>query len=103
MTEVIFAATPQTPRGQCADRDTYSDEPSGPGENCDRDYRRLGAAEVIHTVISLGSLDLRSSLYRDANAADGTWMQWWLNAATVLGWLLSSIFVLSFASPARSV
>jgi hypothetical protein len=27
----------------------------------------------------------------------------WLNAATVLGWLLSSIFVLSLASLARSV
>jgi hypothetical protein len=30
-------------------------------------------------------------------------MQWWLNAATVLGWLMSSIFVLSLAGLARSV
>jgi hypothetical protein len=30
-------------------------------------------------------------------------MQWWLNAATVIGWLLSSIFVLSLASLARSM
>ena len=30
-------------------------------------------------------------------------MQWWLNVATVLGWLLSSIFVLSLANLARSM
>ena len=29
-------------------------------------------------------------------------MQWWLNAATLLGWLLSSIFVLSLARLTRS-
>jgi hypothetical protein len=29
-------------------------------------------------------------------------MQWWLNAATILGWLLSSVFVLALASLARS-
>lgn len=32
----------------------------------------------------------------------GTW-EWWLNTATVLGWLVSSIFVLSLASLARSL
>jgi hypothetical protein len=29
-------------------------------------------------------------------------MQWWLNAATLLGWLLSSIFVLSLARLSRA-
>jgi hypothetical protein len=29
-------------------------------------------------------------------------MQWWLNMATILGWLLSSIFALSLARLARS-
>ena len=33
----------------------------------------------------------------------GTLMQWWLYAATILCWLLSSIFVLSLANLARSV
>ena len=33
----------------------------------------------------------------------GTLMQLWLNAATILCWLLSSIFVLSLANLARSV
>jgi hypothetical protein len=38
-----------------------------------------------------------------ARAPAGTLMQWSLNAATILGWLLSSIFVLSLANLARSV
>jgi hypothetical protein len=29
-------------------------------------------------------------------------MLWWLNLATLLGWLLSSIFVLSLATLSRS-
>jgi hypothetical protein len=58
---------------------------------------------AIDTVIPLVSLDQRSTWHPDARAPDGTFMQWWLNAATVLGWLLSSIFVLSLANLARSV
>jgi len=58
---------------------------------------------AIDTVIPLVSLDQRSTWHPDASAPDGTFMQWWLNAAIVLGWLLSSIFVLSLASLARSV
>ena len=58
---------------------------------------------AIDTVIPLISLDQRSTWHPDAHAPDGTFMQWWLNAATVLGWLLSSIFVLSLASLARPV
>jgi hypothetical protein len=58
---------------------------------------------AIDTVIPLISLDQRSTWHPDARAPDGTFMQWWLNAATVLGWLLSSIFVLSLASLARSM
>jgi hypothetical protein len=58
---------------------------------------------AFDTVIPLISLDQRSTWHPDARAPDGTFLQWWLNAATVLGWLLSSIFVLSLASLARSV
>jgi hypothetical protein len=58
---------------------------------------------AIDTVIPLVSLGQRSTWHPDARASDGTFLQWWLNAATVLGWLLSSIFVLSLASLARSV
>jgi hypothetical protein len=58
---------------------------------------------AIDTVIPLISLDQRSTWHPDARAPDGTFLQWWLNAATVLGWLLSSVFVLSLAGLARSV
>ena len=58
---------------------------------------------AVNTVIPLVSLDQRSTWYPDARTHDGTLMEWWLNAATVLGWLLSSIFVLSLASFARSM
>jgi hypothetical protein len=58
---------------------------------------------AVDTVIPLVSLDQRSTWHPDARASDGTFLQWWLNAATVLGWLLSSVFVLSLASLARSV
>jgi hypothetical protein len=57
---------------------------------------------AIDTVIPLISLDQRSTWYPDSRLPDGTLMTWWLNAATILGWLLSSIFVLSLARLARS-
>jgi len=57
---------------------------------------------AIDTVIPLISLDQRSTWYPDPYSATGTFMQWWLNSATLLGWLLSSIFVLSLARLARS-
>ena len=58
---------------------------------------------AIDTVIPLISLGQRSTWHPDTGAPYGILMQWWLNAATILGWLLSSIFVLSLAGLARSV
>ena len=58
---------------------------------------------AIDTVVPLISLDQRSTWHPDARAPAGALLQWWLNAATVLGWLLSSVFVLSLANLARSV
>ena len=52
---------------------------------------------AIDTVIPLVSLDQRSTWYPDHYARGGTFLQWWLNAATLLGWLLSTISVLSLA------
>jgi hypothetical protein len=57
---------------------------------------------AIDTVVPLVSLDQRSTWYPDPQLPDGTLMQWWLNIATLLGWLLSSIFVLSLARLTRS-
>ncbi len=57
---------------------------------------------AIDTVIPLVSLDQRSTWYPNPHARDGAFMQWWLNTATLLGWLLSSIFVLSLTRLART-
>jgi hypothetical protein len=57
---------------------------------------------AIDTVVPLVSLDQRSTWYPDPSVPEGTLMQWWLNLATILGWLLSSIFALSLARLARS-
>ena len=60
------------------------------------------ALYAIDTVIPLISLDQRTTWYPDAYTPDGSLMEWWLNIATMLGWLLSSIFVLSLARMARA-
>jgi hypothetical protein len=57
---------------------------------------------AIDTVVPLISLDQRSTWYPDPHVRGGEPMLWWLNLATLLGWLLSSIFVLSFARLSRS-
>lgn len=57
---------------------------------------------AIDTVIPLISLDQRSTWYPDPHVGGGRFMLWWLNLATLLGWLLSSIFVLSLARLSRS-
>jgi hypothetical protein len=57
---------------------------------------------AIDTVVPLVSLDQRATWYPDPSVPQGTLMQWWLNLATILGWLLSSIFALSLARLARA-
>jgi hypothetical protein len=56
---------------------------------------------AIDTVVPLISLDQRATWYPDPHVPDGEAMLWWLNLATLLGWLLSSIFVLSLARLSR--
>jgi len=57
---------------------------------------------AIDTVVPLIALDQRSTWYPDPNVPGGKLLLWWLNVATLLGWLLSSIFVLSRARLSRS-
>ncbi len=57
---------------------------------------------AVDTVIPLISLDQRSTWYPDPRVPGGTALLWWLNMATLAGWLLSSIFALSFTRLARS-
>jgi hypothetical protein len=56
----------------------------------------------IDTVIPLISLDQRSTWYPDTQVPGGELVLWLLNLTTILGWLLSSIFVLSLARLSRS-
>jgi hypothetical protein len=57
---------------------------------------------AIDTVVPLISLEQRSTWYPDPHVRGGQVVSWWLNLATLLGWLLSSIFVLSLARLSRS-
>jgi hypothetical protein len=57
---------------------------------------------AVDTVVPLVSLDERSTWYPDPNVVWGRALQWWLNIATLAGWLLSSIFLLSFARVTRT-
>ena len=57
---------------------------------------------AIDTVVPLISLDQRSTWYPDPQVFTGRLMLWWLNLATLLGWVLSSIFVLSLTRLSRS-
>jgi hypothetical protein len=108
------SGTVYTPQGALRAQSAASTAAAGPGtaQPAQATADACGEGQVlcfnpllyaIDTVIPLVSLDQRSTWHPDARASDGTIMQWWLNAATVLGWLLSSIFVLSLASLARSV
>jgi hypothetical protein len=109
MRATTTAGTVYTTRGpiraRSTTRVTTSDAPTARGTDaCGNGQVRCFNAVLyaVDTVIPLISLDQRSTWYPDAHAPDGTFMQWWLNAATVLGWLLSSIFVLALANLARS-
>ena len=83
--------------------------PAGPGHAAAPDV--CGGGQVrcfsavlytIDTVIPLVSLEQRSTWYPDPHTPDGALVEWWLNAATLLGWLLSSILALSLARLARA-
>jgi hypothetical protein len=57
---------------------------------------------AIDTVIPLVSLDQRTTWHPDRHTPRGPLIEWWLNLATLTGWLLSSIVVLAFTKLARS-
>jgi hypothetical protein len=57
---------------------------------------------AVDTVVPLVSLGQRSTWYPNREAPWGAEMDLWLNLSTLLGWVLSSIFLLSFTRLARS-
>lgn len=58
-------------------------------------------AFAVETVVPLVSMGQRTT-WSPNGSPTGSVMLWWLNIATLLGWLLSSVFVLSFARIARN-
>jgi hypothetical protein len=57
---------------------------------------------AVDTVVPLVSLGQRATWYPDESTAAGRLLAWWLTVANLLGWLLSSVFVLAFTRLARS-
>jgi hypothetical protein len=51
---------------------------------------------AVDTVVPLVTLGQRSTWYPNRAGPWGTVVDTWLNVATLLGWVLSSIFLLSF-------
>ncbi|GAA4246677.1 hypothetical protein GCM10022255_019210 [Dactylosporangium darangshiense] len=58
---------------------------------------------AVDTVVPLISLGQRSTWYASPHAPLGRLAEWWLNLATLAGWVLSTMYVLSFTRFARSV
>jgi hypothetical protein len=58
---------------------------------------------AIDTVVPLVALGQRSTWYANPNAPWGRVLEWWLNTAALIGWLLTSIFLLSFTRLARGM
>jgi hypothetical protein len=58
---------------------------------------------AIDTVVPLVSMGQRTTWYPDTHTPSGEFLMWFLNIATLLGWVLSSVLVFSFARLARSV
>jgi hypothetical protein len=57
---------------------------------------------AVDTVVPLVSLDQRATWYPDREAPGGRFVDVWLDLATILGWILSSVFVLSFTRLVRN-
>jgi hypothetical protein len=101
--QVYTTAGPLTAQAAAGQQGTQA-RSSPPADSCgDGEVRCFSPVlYAIDTVVPLISLDQRATWYPDPHARYGELMLWWLNLGTVLGWLLSSIFVLSLARLSRS-
>jgi hypothetical protein len=77
-----------------------------PQRALDAAYATIGygyrPARVLWALAGLLILVAASTWYPDPHVRGGELLLWWLNIATMLGWLLSSIFLLSLARLSRS-
>lgn len=98
---LITGQTPATPKpGLIADRTpTTPTLPAGPcGGGRVRCFDPVLFA--VDTVVPVIDLQQRATWY-PSHTDTGSLLDWMLNICTVLGWVLTSVFVLSFARPAR--
>jgi hypothetical protein len=56
---------------------------------------------AVDTVVPIIDLKQRSTWY-PARDLGGTWLEWWLNLCTLLGWAATTIFALSFTRLGRT-
>lgn len=56
---------------------------------------------AIDTVVPLIGLGQRSTWHPDENTIPGPWLALWLNAATLVGWLLTTLFALALTKAIR--
>ncbi len=56
---------------------------------------------AIDTVIPIVDLKQRSTWY-PGDDTGGAWIEWWLNLATILGWITSTVFALAFTRLGRT-
>jgi hypothetical protein len=101
--QVYTTAGPLTPQSAAAPQGSSASS-SLAADSCGDGQVRCFSPVLyaIDTVVPLISLDQRVTWYPDPRVRYGELMLWWLNLGTILGWLLSSIFVLSLARFSRS-
>ena len=56
---------------------------------------------AVDTVVPIIDLKQRATWY-PATDAGGAWLEWWLNACTILGWIASTVFAVSLTRLGRS-
>jgi hypothetical protein len=56
---------------------------------------------AIDTIVPIIDLKQRSSWYPSRDAGGG-WLEWWLSVGTILGWVTSTVFALSFTRLGRA-
>ena len=103
----MHPAAARTHPGRVGTVRTVGETPAGPGPSADacgdgrvRCYRPLLLA--VDTVVPVIDLGQRSTWYPSHHDGAGWAYEIGLNVATVLGWVISTIFALSFTRLARS-
>ncbi|MGF1596169.1 MAG: hypothetical protein ACFCVK_04445 [Acidimicrobiales bacterium] len=94
------SGTIYSPDGPVANQTAGDDEPAarcGADVTCFRPF-----VYAVETVVPLLELDQRATWHVDSSSRTGSLLHTWLTVATISGWTLSSVFVLSFSRLGRT-